>query len=238
MTDVVPKEMRALRQSFLAAVSLHVLAAVLVLVWGPLDRRVRFRVGPLELAAFELPPAVRPEPPVAPQRQAAALSVPEPRGAERPAGVAAVPLERLALPETLAFQGGMTVRRTRESHPSAPDVAGEDRARLAALAVPAQEANDDVGLARPVALFPIRPDYPMEARRAGREGLVVLRIHVAGSGRVTRVEVARSSGHAALDQAAALAVRRGVYSPARKDGRPAPGILELTCIFTLKDPAS
>lgn len=238
--------MRPLSQSLLVALSLHVLVAAGVVFWGPLDRRVWMCAGSFELAALDLPSPARPDPLITPRRQAVALSVPEPRTAEVPADAAGASPnvdalfrgESLVLPAGEALHGVTTARLDMEGRLVRPDMAGEDRARLAALAPLPSARNGDPGLNRPVPLSAIRPSYPAEARREGREGAVVLRIHVADSGRVLRVEVARSSGHAALDNAAAEAVRRGIYKPAERDGRPAPGVLELTCIFKLQDPVS
>lgn len=50
--------------------------------------------------------------------------------------------------------------------------------------------------------------YPREAIAQGLEGRVVLLLAVAGDGRVSRIEVARSSGHALLDRAALAAAAR------------------------------
>jgi periplasmic protein TonB len=55
----------------------------------------------------------------------------------------------------------------------------------------------------------------MEARQARAEGTTLLRVHVATDGRIDDVQVERSAGHAALDRAAASAVRRWRFEPAR-----------------------
>ncbi|MCX7970011.1 MAG: energy transducer TonB [Negativicutes bacterium] len=58
------------------------------------------------------------------------------------------------------------------------------------------------------------PDYPRAARRAGRQGTVVLRLHIAGDGTVDTVMVATSSGFGDLDQAAVAAVGQWRFRPA------------------------
>lgn len=63
------------------------------------------------------------------------------------------------------------------------------------------------------------PDYPAEAIARGIEGTVVLRLTIDEQGRVIEVEVARSSGHAILDEAAVAAVRSWRGRPARRGGR-------------------
>lgn len=57
------------------------------------------------------------------------------------------------------------------------------------------------------------PSYPPLARRMGQEGTVLLEIHIAGDGAVSRVSVTESSGHKALDRAAVKAVRRWAFAP-------------------------
>jgi protein TonB len=62
------------------------------------------------------------------------------------------------------------------------------------------------------------PEYPEEARRAGREGLVVLKIVVDEEGRVTVADVLR--GDEPFATAAVRAVRTWRYRPATLDGSP------------------
>lgn len=69
--------------------------------------------------------------------------------------------------------------------------------------------------ARPSGGYQVRPTYPPAARRAGAEGTTLLRVHVLDDGRIGQVQVERSAGHVALDQAAAEAVRKWHFEPAR-----------------------
>ncbi len=62
------------------------------------------------------------------------------------------------------------------------------------------------------------PKYPDSARLAREQGEVVLRLHIDPNGRVSRAELRQSSGHAALDRAAALALARWRFIPALRDG--------------------
>ena len=66
------------------------------------------------------------------------------------------------------------------------------------------------------------PPYPEQARRQGVEGTVVLQLTVGADGSPGDVRVSRSSGHAALDEAAIAHVRRARFSPALKDGKAVP----------------
>lgn len=62
--------------------------------------------------------------------------------------------------------------------------------------------------------------YPARAWRDGAGGTAVVRIHITEAGAVDSVEVARSSGHAALDSAALADARRLRYRPARRGETP------------------
>ena len=64
----------------------------------------------------------------------------------------------------------------------------------------------------------VQPDYPETARQTGKEGTTLLRFVVSAVGRVSDVQVVRSSGSDALDDAAGDAVERWRFSPA-KDGQ-------------------
>jgi len=80
-----------------------------------------------------------------------------------------------------------------------------------------------------------RPRYPMIARRRGLEGRVVLRVLVDVDGAVRSVEVAQSSTHAVLDDAAAAALRRWRFDPARRAGVPVAAEVEVPIAFRLRD---
>lgn len=74
------------------------------------------------------------------------------------------------------------------------------------------------------------PPYPEQARQQGVEGTVALRLTVATDGMPKGVRVSKSSGHAALDEAAIAHVRRARFSPALKDGEAVP----MTITFRVK----
>jgi periplasmic protein TonB len=64
--------------------------------------------------------------------------------------------------------------------------------------------------------YQVRPSYPSSARRLGIQGMTTLRIYVAADGRVTEVMIQGSAGHPDLDTAAAEAVKRWRFEPARR----------------------
>lgn len=61
----------------------------------------------------------------------------------------------------------------------------------------------------------IRADYPLDAQRAGREGIVVMRLKIGCDGRVKRCQVMESSGTQSLDRAACVSMfEYARFSPA------------------------
>ena len=60
------------------------------------------------------------------------------------------------------------------------------------------------------------PEYPYEARRSSWSGRGTFRAHVTADGKVTRVEVVKSTGHRAVDEAVLTAARSWRAHPGRK----------------------
>lgn len=80
------------------------------------------------------------------------------------------------------------------------------------------------------------PPYPVVARRAGMEGNVTLRLTVLADGHVGAAEVAVSSGHGILDEAAqAWIVGHWTYKPGLKDGAPAVSHATALVTFSLEN---
>lgn len=80
------------------------------------------------------------------------------------------------------------------------------------------------------------PDYPVLSRRLGEQGIVLLRIVVADSGRIDTVSVIRSSGYSRLDEAACEWVTRyWRYTPAIEGGKAIQSITEASVVFNLKN---
>jgi TonB family protein len=72
------------------------------------------------------------------------------------------------------------------------------------------------GLARPLGGYQVKPRYPESARRAGAQGVTTLRVRVLESGRVGEVVIDQSAGFRDLDFAAAEAVKKWLFEPARR----------------------
>jgi len=62
----------------------------------------------------------------------------------------------------------------------------------------------------------VRPVYPLDAKKLGQEGVVMVRVQVLPDGRSGLVEIASSSGAPLLDDAAIDAVRRTYFFPTQK----------------------
>ena len=75
------------------------------------------------------------------------------------------------------------------------------------------------------------PRYPLAARRRGLEGRVLLAVLVGADGSAQEVRVQRSSGHRALDAAAAKAARAWSFHPALRNGRQVPAWIHLPIHF-------
>lgn len=88
--------------------------------------------------------------------------------------------------------------------------------------------------ARPRGGYQARPAYPETARRAGVEGVTVLRFEVLARGQVGAVLVERSAGHQDLDRAAVEAVRRWRFEPARRRSQPVAVWVTLPVRFELR----
>lgn len=59
------------------------------------------------------------------------------------------------------------------------------------------------------------PRYPLEARRNGWEGVVLLNVSVNNLGYSTRVDIVKSSGYEVLDNAAAKTIKEWKFRPAK-----------------------
>ena len=76
------------------------------------------------------------------------------------------------------------------------------------------------GLARPLGGYQVKPRYPESARRAGAQGVTVLRLRILENGRVGQVLIEQSAGHPDLDMEAADAVKKWLFEPARMGKQP------------------
>jgi periplasmic protein TonB len=93
-------------------------------------------------------------------------------------------------------------------------------ARPAAPSVAALSSDAITQTAAPRGGYQVKPSYPTSARRSGVQGTTLLGVFVAADGHVGDVVIKQSAGHPDLDAAAADAVRRWRFEPARRGSEP------------------
>lgn len=80
-----------------------------------------------------------------------------------------------------------------------------------------------------------KPPYPALSKRLGEEGIVRLNILVNADGSVARLEIAKSSGYARLDEVAMKTVQSSwKFEPARQAGKPIQAWVIVPIQFTLR----
>jgi len=95
-----------------------------------------------------------------------------------------------------------------------------------------RESEESTPLLRPVLIHQVEPAYPERARRAGIEGIVMMRVRADIKGNVTSVEVIRSDS-TFLNQAAIDAVNQWKYQPLSRNGIPTPIVTTVAVKFRL-----
>ena len=78
------------------------------------------------------------------------------------------------------------------------------------------------------------PRYPVQARRRGLQGEVVLEVQILANGQPGEIDIVAGSGHALLDQAALAALRDWRFQPARQGGRAVSATLHVPVRFELR----
>jgi periplasmic protein TonB len=79
-----------------------------------------------------------------------------------------------------------------------------------------------------------KPSYPNAAAMRGEQGTVVLLVHVQPDGLVSRVEVAKSSGYARLDDSAREAVQSWHFLPSVRNGQPMASVVPVRIVYALE----
>lgn len=157
------------------------------------------------------PPALQPQEQLPPQPLPPEPSPPEPPPQVKPE------IEDMVKPEPAKEEPKPVVTPA----PAAPAPPREVKERGdGSSATPGKDATTlrsrggAITQAKPDYLRNPAPTYPEAARRAGQQGLVMLRVQVNARGTVDAVSVSESSGHSLLDQAAIKAVRKWKFRPA------------------------
>jgi protein TonB len=83
-------------------------------------------------------------------------------------------------------------------------------------------------------LEPPVPQYPKDAKAAGRQGRVQVRVVVDGDGYPTKATVQSSSGSPDLDSSAVAAILKARLKPQTVDGKPTGFITIIPVTFQLK----
>jgi TonB family protein len=66
----------------------------------------------------------------------------------------------------------------------------------------------------------ISPVYPEEARKAGIDGAVYVKVLIDENGEIIKTEITKSSGVASLDNSALESLKDAKFSAGKKDGKP------------------
>jgi periplasmic protein TonB len=197
--------------------------------------------------APEPPKARANEPPPAVAQEPAAVATPAPEVAKPTVGE---PMRAPTPPAPEGLSGAVTgpsVSATSEPDPGpgafaapaptpapqAPAV-GAPSSSARGAAVAAIPPDGVTQRAIPRGGYQYRPAYPSSARNLGIQGTTLLQVLVSDSGRVAEVVVKQSAGHPDLDRAAADAVRRWRFEPARRGRDPVEMWVQLPFEFRLR----
>ena len=222
-------------------------AAAVVLLPGASQRpHERVEVLEVSLARPEPPrvaaPApVRDQPPEPRKKAPARAQKPRPtREAppEPPIAVESRPLPQLTAP---AQQPSVTPSQADTARPSAPEAPAEAPRGEAARSGPGKSESGAAERSGSVAppsfnaayLRNPAPRYPVSARRRGEQGTVTLKVLVTREGSPSSVSIEKTSGSAALDQAAVEAVKSWRFAPARQGEQPVEAWVLVPIVFRL-----
>ena len=89
---------------------------------------------------------------------------------------------------------------------------------------------------RPSSRYSPKPPFPMIAKRRGWQGTVLLEIDVDENGRPRSVKVLETSGRTILDQSALKSVKRWLFNPATRDGKPVASTMTVNIEFKFENP--
>lgn len=165
----------------------------------------------------------------------------EPPAGHPPPADASAPAVGRTTPETHAPQTHEEPRQP-GGHPSPPATPAPPAPASVAGVTPASAATTS---GTGVSFHPSRydaayldnpaPQYPKLSRRRGEQGKVTLRVRVRADGRAETAEIAQSSGHPRLDDAALETVRSWRFVPARQGETPIDSSLLVPIVFRLDD---
>ncbi len=80
----------------------------------------------------------------------------------------------------------------------------------------------------------VEPEYPRTALRLHQEGKVTLGLYINELGTLDKVEIVKSTGYPALDDAAVEAMKQSTFNQAYQGATPMPSHAEITINFQLQ----
>lgn len=166
-------------------------------------------------------------------------SVPEVPRQSQPVPAETLPTEEPAEALVTTSELAMTEAQPVAAAAAAPASSGGSPDSIGSSAIGGTSSGGSIkggGIAAPGILSKSDPVYPSSARKAGQEGTVLLRIEILTNGRTGAISVARSTGYAALDEAAIEAVANWQFIPAKDlaTGRTVPCTTTLPVSFRLR----
>ena len=199
------------------------------------EKKIEEAPKPPEPTPVRTPPKPEPTPPPKPELVKPPAPDPDPlqKQAEAEARQAAL-LKKQA--EEKAHAAAIQKEKDRQRELAKKRVAEKMRRDRAAKAAAAKRATEAKRVAvKPGSVSRKSPKYPSSSRRAGHQGTTIITFVVGTSGRVISARITKSSGHAALDQAAISAVRTWRFTPARSGlGHAVPYTYKQSIPFRLK----
>ena len=168
------------------------------------------RMVPAEQQAQPDPPLDEPPPPpeVPPPELATVIDPPPP---DLPPPV--FPVEAPPPPPPPEPEKPKPPKPVQKRPPQAPVEAQPQQAAPAAPAAPKTVSASQLGY-----IVPPNPNYPARSRKAGEQGVVMVRVLVDIAGRPSQVSLQTSSGHSTLDESAISAVRQAQFRPYAERG--------------------
>lgn len=164
-------------------------------------------------------PAPTPSKPVAPQKPAPdQVQTPTPTASPTPTVADSAP--------TAPVAAAAASSATAPTAPSATSPAETGGGLTASVSAPRFDA---------AYLHNPKPPYPLLARRRGVEGKVLLKVQVSAAGLAEQVQVAQSSGHDSLDEAALNTVRAWRFVPAQRGDTPVAAAVLVPITFKLEN---
>ena len=152
---------------------------------------------------------VEPPPPDLPPPEFPVAKIDIPPPPEMPVPI--IPIEKPPQPKPKPVES-----KPAQNRPPAPKGPVEAQPQQAALPAPA--APRTVSASQLGYLVPPSPIYPARSRKAGEQGVVMVRVLIDVAGRPAQVSLQQSSGHPALDESAVSAVRAAQFRPYAEAG--------------------